>query len=531
MKEEDAENTFTFEYLYDKQVFYKVRYLEASTNKELADPLETSTSDSVITEKFKPIPGYLPQSYYIRKTLAYDGKEESAIEENIITFYYVKDEDHGMYSVEYYLENSDSDDPNDPDNYTQYESIVGTTDLIVNGQPNTYTAEKRSYEGYIHVPDMNTVITYNDDGTVNTTLTGVANAGDPPHGTVSANGLTIKLYYKRLPYNYTVEYWVAGSNIDSDKTFANGFLTVVEGNNTIVPYTGNAYFDTEQSWSLIQKDANGALIRDHSTIVVGNNTYEFYPNDPGNAEKEKTKTITIRADADGSENRIIFYFIQKRVAVFYHAVCTDPALKDICGAVSLASEDAGTLAGSRAIPKTGFAFKGWYKDEACEESDRVSDDWLKENDPNHLIPKERNQNTADDDPSNDWINHYYALFEPVKEDITITKTGENLGDNTFLFQVTGTNVLGEAVAMTVSIHGADRVTIQDLYCGSYTVKELTNWSWDYECTSDTEMTVTLTTGDQDEQGNPITTYQVTFNNKAKTVDWLHGEGSDDNQFK
>ena len=85
--------------------------------------------------------------------------------------------------------------------------------------------------------------------------------------------------------------------------------------------------------------------------------------------------------------------------------------------------------------------------------------------------------------------------------------------------------------MTVSIHGKGSVTIQDLYCGSYTVKELTNWSWDYECTSKTEQTVTLRADDKDKEGNLITTYQVTFNNKAKTVDWLHGEGSADNQFK
>ena len=124
-------NKYTFEYVYDDTVYFKVRYLDYSTKEELKPSKVDQTDEAIITEKFLPIQGYVPQSFYIRKTLAYDGSatKDSVIEENVITFYYVKDTQHGLYSIEYYLENEDSTDENNPANYYQYESIVGSDDL------------------------------------------------------------------------------------------------------------------------------------------------------------------------------------------------------------------------------------------------------------------------------------------------------------------------------------------------------------------------------------------------------------------
>ena len=509
MTEEPEDNTFTFEYVYDDCVFYKIRYLEAGTNKQLHPDVEKNTQEdgaSVVTVKFLPIPGYLPQSYYIRKTLAYDGPATEAIEENIITFYYVRDTAHGIYSVEYYLENVDG-------SYTQYETIVGTDDLKdEQNNPKVFTAEVRQYEGYEPRPDRFEVITYDEAGNVAQTLTGTA-AGNPPKGTISANGLTIKLYYSRKSYPYTVEYWLAGSDIEDPAH---------TGQLAVPVLNGSAKFDSQVSWSLT------AGSRDDRTLKIGGNTYEFAPSDPANGEEEQTKSITIRTG--NGENRIIFYFLQKEVEIFYHVVCTDPALQDICGAVSLYSEKASTLSGAKAIPKSGFVFRGWYMDEACTADQKVPDNWLKQGDPDHLIPQERKQNTDDDDPNNDWINRYYALFEPVRKPLTITKEGQNLSaDDSFLFRITGvgTDAIGQTIDLTVAIQGSGSVTIPDLYCGTYQVMELTNWSWAYENTDGAERTVTITTA---EDTDP---YTVIFTNEAKTEEaylWLHGEASVDNRF-
>ena len=106
-------NTYTFEYVHDPLVWYKVRYVDYATKLELVTAKVASTDKAIVTEKFLPIAGYIPQNYYIRKTLASDGDRgpDDIIDQNVITFYYVLDTEHGMYSVEYYLENLGAPEP------------------------------------------------------------------------------------------------------------------------------------------------------------------------------------------------------------------------------------------------------------------------------------------------------------------------------------------------------------------------------------------------------------------------------------
>ena len=122
----------------------------------------------------------------------------------------MKDTEHGLYSIEYYLENADSTDSSKPENYYQYESIVGSDDLKL-----TIKAPERTYDGFTHVPSLNTVITYNADGTVKDTLIGVNQAGNPPQGELDYTGLTIKVYYKRNEYPYIIEYREYGAAADA----------------------------------------------------------------------------------------------------------------------------------------------------------------------------------------------------------------------------------------------------------------------------------------------------------------------------
>jgi len=500
------QNQFTFEYVYDDTVFYKVRYLDYATKEPIHDPLIASTEEAVITVKFKPKEGYIPQSFYIRKALAYDGNAnaDSVIEENVITFYYVRDTEHGLYSIEYYQENVDSAyDPNhadakDPEYFsqffTQYESIVASADL-----EEKITAPERNYQGYTYFPALNTVITYNEDGTEKTVT-----IGDGLTGTISYTGLTIKVYYTRNSYPYQVQYLESGTN---------KLLQLVE--------QGSAKFD-----SVISHTCPEEFVHDNGTPddTSDDVTYEYSISNA--SEEDRTKEITIRDDSGSAKNIITFFYTQKQVAVEYIPVCLDENVPDSMkatmkkiGAVSLNAESAisaNNLGGSTATAADGFRFVGWYTDAACEKP--VDPSWVVGG--THLKPLNLYQNET-------WTNRYYALFAPAKEDLRITKQGAELGTDTFLFRVSGTNVLGQAVDLTVSIQGAGSVTVKDLYCGTYTVTELTNWSWTYTCDSETEKTVTLTTRDSDSGGkllNPqITTYDVTFTNSPKQVDWLFGE--------
>ncbi|MBQ3193244.1 MAG: InlB B-repeat-containing protein [Oscillospiraceae bacterium] len=399
MKEDPAENTFVFEYMYDDTVYYKVRYLDAVTRAPIPGLAEkvTSTNKAVVTEKFKPAVGYIPQNYYIRKTLAYDANAtaDNVLEENTITFYYVKDTEHGMYSIEYYLENADSTDSGNRDNYTQYESIVGAADL---GEP--ITADVRSYEGYTHVPELNTVITYKSDGEVDEET---VNAEDPPGGTVTVNGLTIQLYYKRNSYPYVIEYreYGAAETAPALKTLTDESSKAVFG--AQVPYTLTT--DTEYN-------------RDSNTIVINGNTYVYYIENPTDADL--TKSMTIRAFNPGEENpnKLIFYFVPKKVEVHYDVAYRNAheGMPELCR-VSMASESAATaanLSGASAMPAEGFRFVGWYLDE--EGKNPVESDWVT-TDGSYQKLKPKTLDTTMDEV------HYYALFEPVDLKVIYEENG------------------------------------------------------------------------------------------------------------
>lgn len=401
MTEDETKNVYTFTYIYDAKVFYKVRYLEAGTGRVLAETVVRGTEDAVVTEKFLPISGYIPQNYYIRKTLSADGtdndslgddnlpSEDSIHVDNVITFYYVKDEDHGVYSIEYYLENVDSTDANDWNNYTQYESIVGTADL-----GKTITADLRSYEGYTHLPEGDTVITYQENGEIDQVTKGVVS------GIVTDNGLTIKLYYKRNTYPYIIEYREYGAE-ETLKVISEG----CEGKfDQEVTHTAPEIYMVEE-----QKEVNG------ETITV-THPYTYYIKDA--TSKDLTKTITIRSFVEGEENpnKMIFYYLPKEVDVHYDVVYRNSAVTGLCR-VSLESEKAATaenISGASAMPAEGFRFVGWYLDKECEQ--RVNHEWVSLDGEYQKLKPEELDTTKDE-------VHYYALFEPLDLKVTYEANG------------------------------------------------------------------------------------------------------------
>ena len=92
-------------------------------------------------------------------------------------------------------------------------------------------------------------------------------------------------------------------------------------------------------------------------------------------------------------------------------------------------------------------------------------------------------------------------------DLTIQKTGDNIDPNqVFIFEVT----CGDDFKLQVPVKGKGSVTIYQLKAGTYTVTEITTWSWRYTPNQQSQ-TVTISGGD-------ITT--VTFNNSRTNNDWL-----------
>ena len=510
---DSTKNIHTFTYVYDPEVYYEVRYVDYVSKTELMPSVVKKTQKAIVTEKFLPISGYIPDNFYITKTLAADGTSTKPIEENVITFYYVADTKHGLYAIEYYLENTDSNNENDVNNYHYHESDVGTVELDPKTKQTLKTAEYRTYAGYEYVTAMNTVINYSVNKDANGNIVYDSNgqpvitetkkegtaAGNPPKGYVDEGGLTIRIYYKRKTYPYIIEYRDSAADATAPAL------------KTLTNQNSKAKLDSLVTYSLVSGT------RDDRTIHVNGKTYEYYiPNlEANDPELTKTMTISYYDSGDPNPNKLIFYFVQKQVEVQYHTVCTVPVAQGLTyGVVSLNKEsgsDPAKLKGATATAAEGFLFKGWYSDEACTK----------------LVTENAafKPTTLSEDLG--WVHHYYAKFEPITKDLTIYKSavqGQTLDSkDSFLFKISGTDAVGRVIDMTVSVQGSGSVTVKDLYCGEYTVTELTEWSWTYSNTSQATANVDITSNGDDAE--------VTFVNAPNGTTWLHGEANNENQFK
>lgn len=523
-------NNYKFEYVKDDVVYYKVRYVDALTKKTLGETDPIPSNKAIVTEKFKPFAGYVPKKYYIRKTLKTDGNAEAdseVLEDNIIIFEYDPDTEHGAYVVEHYQENVDSTDPDNINNYTRIHYITGVADL-----DSSIYGELLVPEGFSHVPEFNTRITYTDKGDVEKTerenedgdVADFTDNSGQPYGNVSQNGLTLQVYYKRNLYNYVVEY----RDRDTD--------TILQ-----TATSGTQNFGTELTWSLVTTDENGIVTRDDRIIQVikqesdgTERTYTYTLAILNPKESDLTKSTIIHVSSEENPNKLIFYYTQKEVEVQYKAVCSIPDITNFAS-VSPNKErvtSAENIGGCTPTAANGFEFVGWYTDEAC--TNKVPSGWVidKNNDgkSTHLKPLELN--TTENSVT------YYALFKPILTSLAITKEVAKTDKNgaaftekstdSFLFRITGkANTSTKDVDMIVAINGSGSVIVENLNCGEYTVTELTDWSWKYDCsaTAVTKKIVALTEGGDFPEDNTFT-----FNNTYNNPDWLGGESGRENKF-
>lgn len=159
----DGGNVFTFVYVPKAEVKYTVRYLEKDTNKVLHEEKHAATRDAVVTEKFVTITEYAPDAYQKRLVLSDDETQ------NVITFWYVKDEVHAPVQIIHWVQNIAGD------GYTEYSSSTNLNGLI--GE--TYAAEWLTIAGFAK----------------NETKSNTS-------GKLTAEGLVLNLYYDRIQYPY-----------------------------------------------------------------------------------------------------------------------------------------------------------------------------------------------------------------------------------------------------------------------------------------------------------------------------------------
>lgn len=232
----EGNNEFTFVYVEMAKVGYTVRYLDKATGEPVVvngvpTPDKTGeTSDAIITEKFMQISGYAPDAYQKRLVLSANEAE------NVITFWYTKDELHAPVQIVHWTQNIAGE------GYTEYQSSTNLNGEI--GQ--IYTGTPLTIPGF----------TYNAEK---------SNAS----GTLTANGLELNLYYDRVKYSYTVRYVDATDNNKDIDSTAN--------------VTGEGLFGAQVIGS--QKEFNGYMPADNEpkqkSIIISTGTNEiifyYYP--------------------------------------------------------------------------------------------------------------------------------------------------------------------------------------------------------------------------------------------------------------
>lgn len=234
----NGNNEFTFVYVAKEKVGYTVRYLEKGKEKVLHKEKTAETSNAIITEKFVQISGYAPDAYQKRLVLSANEAE------NVITFWYTKDDDHAPVQIVHWIQNIAGE------GYTEYQSSTNLNGEI--GQ--AYTGTPLTIPGFTYNPNP---------ANAHTEHPALAS------GVLTAEGLELNMYYDRVKYSYTVRYVDATDNNKDINPAAN--------------VTGEGLFGAQVIGS--QKEFNGYMPADNEpaqkSIIIGTGTNEiifyYYP--------------------------------------------------------------------------------------------------------------------------------------------------------------------------------------------------------------------------------------------------------------
>lgn len=293
-------------------------------------------------------------------------------------------------------------------------------------------------------------------------------------GKLTAAGLVLNLYYDRIGYPYEFRFLEQGT----ESPLADAV-------------TGNARYQAQVTQT--------AKIIPGYTLVSAEN---------------QSINVAIEEGTTAVKNVKTFYYTEQTVDIKYEVVGPTG-----CGTLDNYQEAqlkviTGEVKGSTPTVADGFKFVGWYKDKDCTQAVEAS--WVKDS---KLTPgKTKNYGTDEATVMGYGAATYYAKFEYDVADLTITKTGWETIDEgqSFIFDVTGPNGYSKRVV----IKGNGSVTIKGLKIGTYTVTEVTNWSWRY----------TAGNSSQSIELKPAVTNAVTFVNTRSNHKWLGGDDYKPNIF-
>lgn len=446
-------NVFTFYYVHAAEVSYKVEYRYHDTG-DLIESESTgtgsvakSTSKAVVTERFAVVQDHVPDAFYKRLVLAVveDGNGGYVgSPDNLVTFYYTKDNKNAFCAVHYMLQNIDaaSDEPSlrSDGTYANYtESTVHTEGIGEIGT--TLSITPQTFGGFTMRPTAS-VRWGNSSDTVQ------VNAGAFSL-TVQKEGTELYVFYTRNPQRYVVRYLRYGSDPHST-----------------------------QPGDVLHADVSGTG-KYGAVVTAAAESIDGY-----HCVSTVSQSIVLRPD--NNQNEIIFYYEPLQYTVEYRVWAYGGGTLDNTLEVV---EGNNAFRGSVPTAKSGYTFDGWYQDAACTipvgEKGAVDATGKLTPERSKLLPAPQ-------------TNVFYARFKAVYGNVTITREAtedESNGDGTYVYRLTSKDNPAYVVEVTVPKGGS--TTVYDLPCGSYTVEQVNSWSWRY---ADGAQTVTV----EDSQTKTVT---------------------------
>lgn len=461
-------NVFTFYYVHAATVSYKVEYRYHDTGELIVSEstgtgfVEKETSKAVVTERFAVVKDCVPDAFYKRLVLAVveDGSGGYVgSPDNLVTFYYTKDDKNAFCAVHYMLQNIDaaSDEPSlQPDgtyaNYT--ESTVHTEGIGEIGA--TLSITPQTFGGFTMRPTAS--VRWGDSsGTVQ------VNAGAFSL-TVQKEGTELYVFYTRNTQSYVVRYLRYGSDPHNPQP----------GDVLHAPVNGTGKY--------------GEVVTAAAESIDGYHCVSTV-----------NQSIVLRPD--DRQNEIIFYYEPLQYTVEYRVWAYNGGTLDNTLEVV---EGNNAFRGSVPTAKSGYTFDGWYQNAECTipvgEKGKVDTDTKK------LMPERSKLLPAPQ------TNVFYARFKAVYGNVTITreaKEDESNGVGTYVYRLISQADPTYIVEVTVPKGGS--TTVYDLPCGSYTVEQVNSWSWRYDADGAQMVTV------EDSQ-----TKTVTFAGASTKDKWLTG---------
>lgn len=476
-----VKNVFTFTYERATSISYTVEYRYADNNELISSApgkgsVKKSSDKAVVTERFAVIQDHIPDAFYKRLILAVkvdaDGKVTS--QDNVVVFYYTKNETHAPYAVHHMLQTLDAALHNQSELETD-----------ANGNYKYYAEDEARIQGIGETGSTLPVTPQTFSGfTVRTTGIQITTAGTKPTKmeitpsgtyfpiTIDRNGTDLYVFYTRSDQNYRVYYLKYGTSTKD--------LSKLVYNATDPEHTSGVLADIKTTVGKF-----GQTVTENAKDIAG-----------WSCVSDEQQTLLLRSDAN--QNNIFFFYQPVQYSVDYQVWTqgggtVSPSKEVVEGDIS--------FKGSTPTAKPGYRFAGWYLDENC--TTPVTDQGIVYS--TTLVP---NKSKLEAMPKG---NTFYAKFVPVLGDLTITRSkasDEGNDDRVFVYRITAAE--DPSFELFVSIKGNGSVAIKNMFCFTYTIEQQNGWSWRYE---DTSQTVKVTEG-----GSKA----VTFDSAAVKNKWLNG---------